>query len=163
MPTKFYRKDIPEMPVYIFGKPLKFEILETADPALIEELDKCIQFGRGGVIAMTAEQFEEEAKKKPSGTSSESVYKQKRQRLELSSPLSMHDLAAEGANDVRISSAFAQPQEREATPHTRFGLPSGTGPAPGSGSKPMPDPIEVPKAEEMKPPTAKLSEVAAVR
>lgn len=160
MATKYYRKDIPEMPVYIFGKPLKFEILETADPALIIELDKCIAYGRGGVIAMTEAEFQEEAKKKPTGINSESVYKQNRQRQELSSPLSALDLAAEAGNEVRISSAFARPQEREHTPHTRFGLPGGTGPAPGN--KPMPDPIEVPAAEEMKPPTAKLSEVAAV-
>jgi hypothetical protein len=160
MPTKYYRKDIPEMPVYIFGKPLKFEILETSDASLIEELDKCIQFGRGGVIGISAQEFEQEAQKKTSGISSESVYKQKRQRQELSSPLLAQEAAA-GAGDIRISSAFAQPQEREHTPHNRPGLPGGAiGPAPG---KPMPDPIDLPKVADMKPPTAKLSEVAAVK
>lgn len=158
--TKYYRKDIPQMPVYIHGTPLKFEILETSDASLITELDRCIQFGRGGVIAITKEEFEEEAKKKPSATTSESVYKQNKQRLELSSPLLNQNLVADGA--INIGSAFAKPQDlgRVHAPHERFGLPGGAvGPAP---SRPMPDPIEVPKPADLKPPTAKLSELNAV-
>ncbi len=157
--TKYYRKDIPQMPVYIHGTPLKFELLETSDAALIVELDRCIQFGRGGVIALTQEEIEEEAKKKPNGTTSESVYKQNKQRLELSSPLLSQNLVADGG--INIGSAFAKPQDlgRVHAPHERFGLPAGGGPAP---SRPMPDPIEVPKPAEMKPPTAKLSELNAV-
>lgn len=158
--TKFYRKDIPQMPVYIHGTPLKFEILETSDQMLIEELDKCIAFGRGGVSEMTRAQFEEEAKKKPTGTSSESGYKQRQTRLELSSQLLNQNLVAEGG--INIGGQFARPQDigRVATPHEQFGLPGGSvGPAPG---RPMPDPIDVPKPADLKPATARLSELNAV-
>lgn len=160
MPTKYYRKDIPQMPVYVHGIPLKFEILETSDASLITELDKCIHFGRGGISEITKEQFDEDAKKKPSGTISESVYKQNRNRLELSSPHLSQNPAAEGG--INIGGAFARPQDigRAHTPNEQFGLPSGAvGP---SGGRPMPDPIEVPRTADMKPPTAKLSEVNAV-
>lgn len=158
MPTKYYRKDIPEMPVYIHGTPLKFEILETADAALIEELDRCIQFGRGGVSGITKEQFDEEAKKKPTATLSESGYKQRQQRVELSSQLQSQSLVAEAAG-INLGGQFARPQDigRAQTPNEKFGLPGGAvGPA---GGRPMPDPIEVPKPADMKPPTAKLSVV----
>lgn len=160
MPTKYYRKEIPEMPLYIHGSPLKFEILETADAALIEELDRCIAFGRGGVMAITQPEFEDEAKKKPPVTISESGYKQNRNRLELSSPLLNQNLAAEGG--INLGGQFARPQDigRAHEPNEKFGLPNGAvGPA---GGRPMPDPIEVPKTTDMKPPTAKLSELNSV-
>ena len=158
--TKFYRKDIPQMPVYVHGVPLKFELLETADAALIEELDKCISFGRGGVMSITKEEFEDEAKKKPTGTLSESGYKQRQQRVELSSPLLNQNLVAEGG--INIGGQFARPQDigRAHEPREKFGLPNGAvGPA---GGRPMPDPIEVPRTTDMKPPTAKLSELNGV-
>lgn len=159
--SRYYRKEIPESPIYIFGKPLKFEILETADASLIAELDKCIAHGRGGVIAISQDEYEAEKKTCQREMRSDSVYKQNRQRLELSSPLFGQHLAVDAANEIRISGAFARPQEREHTPNNQFGLPAG---AVGPGnSKAMPDPIELPKAEDMKPPTAKLSEVAAIR
>jgi len=160
MTTKFYRKDIPQMPVYVRGTPLKFEILETQDPILIEELDRCIAFNRGGVMSISQQEFEEEAKKKPSGTISESGYKQRQQRVELSSPLLSQNLVADAG--INIGGQFARPQDvgRAHTPHESFGLPNGAaGPA---GGRPMPDPIDVPKPADMKPPTAKLSEVNAV-
>lgn len=156
MPTNYYTKEIPEMAVYVHGTPLKFELLETSDAALIVELDRCIQFGRGGIKAITKEQFDEEAKKKPPVTVSESGYKQKQQRLELSSPHLSHDPAAGGA-DIRIGNVFARPQEREHAPHNRHGLPAGApGPAP---IKRMPDPIELPSTDDFRPPTAKMSQV----
>jgi hypothetical protein len=158
--TKFYRKDIPQMPVYVHGVPLKFELLETADAALIEELDKCITFGRGGVMSITKEEFEDEAKKKPTGTLSESGYKQRQQRVELSSPLLNQNLVAEGG--INIGGQFARPQDigRAHEPREKFGLPNGAvGPG---GGRPMPDPIEVPRTADMKPPTAKLSELNGV-
>ena len=160
MTTKYYRKDIPQMPVYVRGTPLKFEILETQDPILIEELDKCIAFSRGGVMSITKEEFEEEAKKKPSGTTSESGYKQRQQRVELSSQLLNQNLVVDGG--INVGGQFANPQDfgRPHTPKETFGLPNGAvGPA---GGRPMPDPIEVPKPSDMKPPTAKLSEVNGV-
>lgn len=160
MPTKYYKKDIPQMPVYVRGTPLKFEIMETSDAVLIEELDKCIQFGRGGVESITREQFEEEAKKKPSGTISESGYKQRQHRVELSSPLLNQNLAADAG--INIGGQFAKPQDvgRAHTPHQQFGMPNGVGPA-QPPKHPMPDPIELPKPGDMKPKTAKLSEVNA--
>jgi hypothetical protein len=160
MATKYYRKEIPEMPFYVHGTPLKFEVLETSDAALIAELDKAIHFGRGGIIAINKEEFEEESKKKPSGTISESAYKQKQHRHELSA---LHQDPRFAAGDVADAFRFgvARPQEREHNPHTRPGLPGGAiGPA---GSRPMPDPIELPTTVDLKPPTAKLSEVAAVK
>ncbi len=82
--VKYYAKDIPEMPVYINGTPLRFEVLSTSDPGLIGELDKCIRNQRGGIVSITKEQYEEAEKKNTNGISSESVFKQQRQRPELS-------------------------------------------------------------------------------
>lgn len=158
MATKYYRKDIPEMPVYINGTPLKFEVLETADGSLIQELDKCIAFGRGGVISIGKEEFDEAVKKKENETISESGYKQKLRRPELSAPMRNQNHAA-GA-DVRVSGAFAGPQfERDHKPRNAGGLPGGAA-GPNAG-RPAPDPIEVPSAADLKPPTAKLSQIAA--
>src|SRR5678816_1972797 len=161
MATRYYRKDIPEMPVYISGTPLKFEVLATADALLIGELDKCIQHGRGGVIAISEEEYNETVKKNTSETISESVYKQKQQRQELSALQIQQSLAAGGA--VRIESAFSQLPTREATPHNQFGLPqSAFGPSEAK-NKPMPDPIDVPSTKDLRPTTVpttvKLSEL----
>jgi hypothetical protein len=154
--TRYFGKDIPEMPVYIFGTPLKFEVLATEQEDLIVELDKCIQFGRGGVFPMTQEQYEEAAKKKQNGTTSESVYKQKQQRQELSALHPPPGPAADAAG-IRFGGTLAMPQGREHTPHQQFGLPGKVaGPAP---IKPMPDPIELPKVADLKPPTVKMSEL----
>jgi hypothetical protein len=158
MPTKYYSKEIPEMPIYVHGTPLKFEVLETSDAALIVELDKAIQFGRGGVFAITKEQFDDLAQKKTSESRSESGYKQNQHRPELSAPHLNLGAVVDGASpDVRFGGVLARAQEREHTPHNRFGLPGGApGPAP---ARPMPDPIELPNSADMKPPTAKMSEV----
>jgi hypothetical protein len=158
MATKWYQKEIPEMPVYVHGTPIKFEVLETADPVLIEELDKCIKFGRGGVAPITKEQFDELAQKKTNETRSESGFKQSQHRHELSAPNLNLSHAVDGASpDVRFGGIMAKAQERDHTPHNRFGLRGGApGPAP---ARPMPDPIELPTPADMAPPTAKLSEV----
>lgn len=153
--VKYYAKDIPEMPVYINGTPLRFEVLATSDPMLITELDKCIRGQRGGVSAITQEEYEAAEKKKPTAISSESAFRQNRQRQELSA-LQVQEVAA-GAGVARVGGMFARPQEREHAPHNQNGLPGGaTGPA---GNKPTPDPIEIPdrgKIVASKPPTAKL-------
>jgi len=161
--TRYYRKEIPEMPVYVNGVPLKFEVLETADQALIDELDKCITHGRGGIAACSKEEFEVESKKKPSEINSESGYRQNRQRLELSALSMPQNPAAGEASGVSISPAFAAPQfdpnhtGRVHNPNNRFGLPNGAnGPA---GGRPMPDPIELPAATDFKPPTAKMTDI----
>lgn len=153
MTTKFYGKDIPEAPVYVRGTPLKFEVLETGDAVLIQELDRCIREGRGGVFEITKDQYDEGVKKKQPANGSVFNLSNKPQRRELSS---LHNPVV-AVDDVRarIESVFAKPQMtgREHTPHNRPGLPSGNGPAQ------MPDPIEVPDVGSMKPqkpPTAKL-------
>lgn len=162
MPTKWYRKEIPEMPFYVHGTPLKFEVLETKDDALITELDKAAQMGRGGIIPITQAQFEEESKKKPNGTISESGYKQRQQRQELSAQQLNQSRVVDAVDGLQFTGGmFARPQEREHTPHNQVGFrQNAAGP---SGARPMPDPIELPKPLDLKPPTAKLSEVAAVK
>lgn len=153
--TKFYRKEIPEMPVYINGAPLRFEVLATQDAGLIRELDNAIAGQRGGVVAITEDEFNEAQKKKPSGISSESVFKQNRQRQELSAP----HLGNLAAGEARVGGMFAQRQDvgRPHTPHNQTGLrSSASGPA---GNKASPDPIQVPDKARLvspKPPTAKL-------
>ena len=113
------------MPIYVHGTPLKFEVLETSDAALIVELDKAIQFGRGGVFAITKEQFDDLAQK-TSESRSESGYKQNQHRPELSAPHLNLGAVVDGASpDVRFGGVLARAQEREHTPHNRFGLPGG--------------------------------------
>ena len=160
--TKHYRKEIPQMPVYIHGTPLKFEIMETSDSMIIDELDKCIAFGRGGISSISKEEFEEESKKKQIGTISESGYKQKLSRVELSSQQLSPSPVVDGAGISIGGGQFARPQEvgRAHSPREQFGLGTGAGPA-ANGHR-MPDPIEIPKTADMKPPTAKLSELNTV-
>lgn len=163
---RHYGKEIPESAVWINGVPLKFEILETADPTTIAELDKCIAHGRGGVYSITEEQYAEELKKKESGISSSSSSMQPRSRQELSAlHFPQRPVAVDGAH-VDFGGTFARFQDREQKPHNQHGLPGGSiGPAGNSSTaRPMPDPIEIPKPSELKPnrpPTAKLSEIAA--
>lgn len=165
--TKYYQKEIPESPVYVQGTPLKFDILETADPVLIEELDKCVLKGRGGVFSITAEVYAEELKKKASGSSLPFGSTQKHSRQELSALLLNPRNVADGASGLDFSgSVFANRQDvgRDHTPHNRFGLPGGVPGPSGMGANGMPDPIEVPTPADLKPskpPTAKLSEVVA--
>lgn len=159
---KFYRKEIPELPVYVHGAPLRFEVLATEDSSMIVELDLCITKGRGGIISITEEQYTEEVKKKGSAILSGYDWKHRQQRQELSA---LHLLPnAADAVSAQGGSIFANPQlgGREHKPHNRPGLPTGTGP---SGGRAMPDPIEVPSVKDLtptKPPTAKMSEVAAL-
>lgn len=157
MATKYFGKELPEAPVYVNGTPLKFEVLETQDPVLISELTKCIARGKGGVSEITKEQFDEAIKKKLHETKFESGYRQNRRRQELSPQLQNRLLAAGGDGSMPN---FAGPQfGRESKPNNFFGLPTGaTGP---SGGRPMPDPIEIPTVDDLKPPTAKLSEIVA--
>jgi hypothetical protein len=150
---QYYLKEIPETAVIINGVSMRFDILETADPILISELDKCIQRQIGGVVAITKEQFDEEVKKKANEKLSGNSSNPLRRRQELSSNLLAGVGAAAGAG--RSNGQFATPQTgRESNPHNRGGLPKGVGPAP--------DPIEVPSAGDFassfdRPPTAKAN------
>lgn len=151
---------MPEAAVVILGNSMKFDILETADPALIRELDQCIAHGVGGVVSITEAQYQEEVKKKASDSSSHNSLNPRRQRQELSANQLLNLRAAAGAGNGNANGQFAQPQMgRPNTPNNSFGLPRAQGPAP--------DPIEVPSAADFaaafaKPPTAKMSEVKGV-
>src|SRR5574342_967290 len=61
---KYYRKEIPESAVYIFGQPFRFDLLATEDVPLIHELDKCVRKQMGGVVEITKEIYDIELKKK---------------------------------------------------------------------------------------------------
>jgi hypothetical protein len=155
---KFYAKELPESPVYVAGHPLIFDFMETEDSALIGELDKCVARHVGGVIEISEEQFREEVKKKGTGNSSANNLRPRLQRTELAAVQWDALLAAGGG----VSGQFAKPQfQREHRPHNRSGLPSTNGPS--ANGHPMPDPIDVPTAQsfgEIKPPTAKLKDIA---
>ena len=152
------------MPVYISGTPVRFEVLPTSDPATIAALDRCIANHQGGVSSITKEQYEEAIKKKPTEISSSSVYKQQRQRQELSAT-QVQGLAVAEAGGVRAGGMFARPQDmgREHRPNNEIGLPAGAhGPA-GSGHR-IPDPVEVPDRSKIaadRPATAKFGSMSS--
>lgn len=142
---RFYRKELPETPVYVNGAPIRFDILKTEDPTLISHLDACIREQRAGIIAITEEEYEVEAKKKANGKSSAYDSSPRLRRQELSA---RPNLAAGGADDT--ARAF---QRVAAMPQV-----GGPGTSPVSGRQ-MPDPIQVPSPEKfsgvfVKPPTA---------
>ncbi len=155
MPNKFYLKELPDTAIYLAGAPFKFDILETADPLLISELNKCVARGIGGVVEITEEQFREEVKKKESSSSSRLSLNQPRGRQELSALHARRVAEAVGRGSTFLENGtFAAPQhDRQRT-------------LPVSG-RPMPDPIEIPSPHSfdsvfMKPPpTAKASEIKA--
>lgn len=156
---RYFSKEIPESAVVINGNSMRFDILQTADPLLIQELDACIHRGVGGVVSISEAQYQEEVKKKQAGNSSHNNLNPRRQRQELSANQLLNLRAAAGAGSGNANGQFAQPQMgRPNTPNNSFGLPRAQGPSP--------DPIEVPTAESFaasfsKPPTAKMSEVKA--
>lgn len=157
-------KEIPELPVYVRGTPIKFDILETSDQVLIEELDKCIARGIGGVMSITAEVFAEELKKKELGSSLLSNSQPLHKRQELSA---LHSLKAPVAGEEKrfdFGGTFAKQQGREHTPNNNHGLPTSFNGPSNPAPRQMPDPIELPTAGDLKiqkPTTAKLSEVMA--
>lgn len=157
---KFYLKEIPDTPVIVNGASMRFDVLATEDPTLIAELDKCIEKSIGGVIAITEEVYNEEVKKKESGTHSGSNLKRRHQRQELSA-IQLVELRAAVAASGKGQFASPQiPSGRNHTPNNRPGLP-------GTRGGPTPDPIEVPTAESFaeafsKPPTASMKSIKSV-
>lgn len=156
---KYYVKELPQTPIYVRGQPIKFDLLETSDPVLIQELDKCVVKGIAGVISVTKEKYDEELKKKASGNSSEFNSRPSNRRQELSAFHARRAAEAQGKGSsfqFGEHGTFAAPQ-RDTTPPNVSGV---TG-------RPMPDPIEVPSPSAfsgifLKPaPTAKASEVNA--
>src|SRR4030095_9689667 len=83
---KYYRKEIPEQAVLIFGHPYRFDFLATEDTSLIHELDKCIAKQRGGVIAITQEEYDSELKKKATEQLLRDSSKPPHQRQEIRAP-----------------------------------------------------------------------------
>lgn len=151
MPTKWYRKELPTQPIWINGSPVKFDVLQTSDPVMIANLDAAIANQRGGIIAITKEEFDVEDKKKASGKPSDNG-SPRNHRQELSAP--NRNLAAVAASDI----ARAQ----SVPPNIRAAMAPGGQPGSPVNGRPMPDPIMVPSANQFqgllsKPTTAKIT------
>ena len=145
MPTKYYSKEIPEAPVFVSGHPMRFDLLETSDPMLITELDKCVARGIGGVISITPEQYAEESKKKQALQSSNNSKPPHRQELSALQLDARRVVEAVG-NPAPRQGMFAKPQVPPADQFQR-------------GPEPMPEPIEVPTPDSFvvrPPPTARV-------
>jgi hypothetical protein len=147
---RHYRKEIPESSVFIAGHPMRFDILETEDPMLIAELDKCVARGIGGVIQITPEEYAEEVKKKEQwkllNSSSKPQHRQEISALRLDA---RRVVEAVGNPSPKIGQ-FAKPQ-----------IPT-DGHRLASPPKEMPEPIEVPSPDSFvikPPPTMRASDV----
>jgi len=132
MPTKYYRKELPTQPIYVNGRPLTFDVIETSDAALIAQLDSAIAGHRGGIEEINAATYQEEVQKKT--TEKRSGDESKNRRFELSAiNLGAHAAAAVvnlSAGDQRIPGQPVTTSER---------LPSG---------REKPDPIMVPSPNQ---------------
>lgn len=146
---KYYRKEIPEAPVFVAGHPYRFDILSTEDPILISELDKCVARHVGGVIAISKEEYEEEVKKK--------------EQLNLlrnnSKPQQRQEISALRLDARRVVEAVSNPAPRTGM----FAKPQVPPDHQSNGEKRQtPDPIEVPSPESFQvrpPPVMKLSDI----
>lgn len=143
---RFFKKEIPEAPVFCMGHPLRFDVLETSDPMLVAELDKCVTRGVGGVVSISEEEYQEEIKKKEllrlSNSSSKPPHRQELSALRLDA---RRVVEAVGNPAPKIGQ-FAKPQVPPAVQR--------------NGHEPMPEPIEVPTPESFvikPPPTMKAS------
>lgn len=134
---KYFAKDLPDSPVYIFGQPMRFDFIPVDDPALIAELDNCIKRSVGGIFEITKAQFDEEVKKKEQEKLLGNNSKQPHQRQELTA-------FQHGNPGAAVASRFAARQQ----------------PAAPQIQHPMPDPIEVPTAASFQlPPVAKMKDL----
>jgi hypothetical protein len=149
---KYYRKEIPEQAILIFGQPFRFDFLATEDQSLIHELDKCIAKQRGGIIGITKEEYDVEVKKKETESFLQGSSKPlQHQRHELKAiPLPQDRRAVEVVANPggRRNGMFAQPQRgRDGTVLN------------GRQDTPMPDPIQIPSPTQfLTPPVANISE-----
>lgn len=138
---RFFRKELSDQPVYVNGHPVRFDILETSDPALIAEMENCIRRNSGGIYEITAEQFADEIKKKEQEKLSGGSLKPRHQRQGLSA-------LQFGNPGAAAASRFARPQIPALNPER------------ASVSHQMPDPIEVPTAASFAlPPTARVKDL----
>jgi hypothetical protein len=148
MPS-YYKKEIPESGVIVFGQSLRFDLLETDDQRLIGELNKCVQRGVGGIIPLTKDQFDEEVKKKELSNLSNNNFRPQPQRQELKAL----NLPLDGR---RVVEAISNPSPRIGM----FARPQVPPPAAMQNGAAKPDPIEVPAPESFvikPPPTMKVS------
>lgn len=148
MPTKWYQKEIPESPVFISGHPMRFDILETSDPILVTELDKCAARGIGGVMAITQEQYKSESEKKTlqnlSNGSSKLPHRQEISALQLDARRVVEAVG----NPAPRGGMFSRPQ-----------VPTDSHRENGNSHQQMPEPIEIPAPASFvikQPPTAKI-------
>lgn len=148
---KYYRKEIPEAPVFVSGHPYRFDILATEDTILITELDKCVARHVGGVISISKEEYEEEVKKKEQLSLLKNNSKPQ-QRQEISAlRLDARRVVEAVSNPAPRTGMFAKPQVPPA--HEVNG---------GGERKQTPDPIEVPSPDSFQvrpPPIMKLSDI----
>jgi len=143
--ANYFKKDLPESPIYVFGHPMRFDLLMTEDAAMAQELTNCANRHVGGITVLNKEQFEEEVKKKTAENGSGNSSKPKQWRTELSHPFRPEPSVVAGGS-------FARPQIPQ--------VPIAQAPRVG----PMPEPLSVPSPESLvvpKPPTAKMSKVTA--
>jgi hypothetical protein len=148
---RYFKKEIPDQAIYVFGQPFRFDFLATEDPAMIIELDKCIAKQRGGVIAISKEEYEVEAQKKTNEQLLRNASQPHRQELK-SSNLNLHP-------ERRAAEAVVNPGGSRKGMFARQQM-DRQGVAAHRQQEPMPDPIQIPStAQFTTPPTAKLSEM----
>ena len=58
MSTEYYSKELPESPIYINGAAVRFDLLETQDPSLIQHLNNAAAKHVGGIVKLTQQQYE---------------------------------------------------------------------------------------------------------
>jgi hypothetical protein len=148
---KYYRKEIPDQAIYVFGQPFRFDILATEEVPLIHELDKCIAKQRGGVIAITQEEYEVEVKKKATEQLLRNASQPHRPELK-SSNLNLQP-------ERRVAEAVVNPGGSRQGMFARQQM-DRQGIAAHRQQELMPDPIQIPSPNQfITPPTAKLSEM----
>lgn len=143
---RYFRKELPESPVYINGFPLRFDILSTEDPKLVAELDRCVARGAGGVMMISKEEYDETFKKKETETQYGSNSKPHRQELKSSlQPLDARRVAEAVANPANSRQGMFARAQRDSRPNPR--------------QEPMPEPIQIPSVAQFAlPPTARVNE-----
>ena len=112
MTKRYYAKEIPESPCWIFGQPYRFDLLATEDPVLIQELDKCVRKGIGGISALSESNYTEELKKKQDEKLLQSFSKPSQRRNELSA-LNLSPSASRAVGRLSSGGTFAQRQRPE--------------------------------------------------
>lgn len=160
---RYFKKELPENPVYCRGQPFRFDFLATDDMLLISELDKCIRKQMGGVISITEAEYTEEVKKKEqsikSGNNSNGSPSR---RQELVAPQFQHLSLGVDQDGRRVAAVVANPSSRRGGLLSQQALPQRESiQAPnGVGRAEMPDPIQIPTpAQFAKPPTAKVGDL----